>query len=84
MEIAFTPAAWRDWQKLPKQAQTRLRAKLEFYARDPLRYAVKLTDSRVGQYRFRVGDYRVVFDLAESTSTIAILAVGHRKDIYKG
>ena len=82
MEIAFTPAAWRVWQKLPQKTQTRLQAKLLFYARDPLRYAAKLTNSRIGQYRFRVGDYRIVFDLTEST--IVVLAVGHRKGIYKG
>ena len=82
MEIAFTPAGWRDWQKLSTQTQDRLQSKLIFYARDPLRYASKLTNSKIGQYRFRVGDYRIVFDLAEHA--IVVLAVGHRKDIYKG
>ena len=32
MEIAFTPAAWKDWQKLPKSTQNRLQTKLLFYA----------------------------------------------------
>jgi len=82
MEIAFTPAAWRDWQRLPQQTQNRLQAKLVFYAHDPLHYAVKLTNSGIGQYRFRVGDYRIVFDVTESA--IVILTVGHRKDVYKG
>jgi mRNA interferase RelE/StbE len=82
MEIAFTPAAWRDWQKLPKQIRSRLETKLLTDARDPLRHAVKLTSSVIGQYRFRVGDYRIVFDLSENL--ITILAVGHRKDIYRG
>ena len=81
MDIAFTPAAWRDWQRLPKQTQARLKTKLTFYSNDPLKYAVKLTDPAIGQYRFRIGDYRIVFDL--SADTIVILAVGHRKDIYK-
>ena len=82
MEIAFTPGAWRDWQKLPNNTQNRLRAKLLFYARDPLRYAAKLTNSQIGQYRLRVGDYRIVFDVREST--IVVMAVGHRRDVYKG
>ena len=81
MEIAFTPAGWRDWKKLSKELQTRLDGKLKEYARDPLRYAVRLTDSKIGQYSFRIGDYRIVFDLAENT--IIIFAVGHRKDIYR-
>ena len=81
MEIAFTPAGWRDWKKLSDELQTRLEGKLKEYTRDPLRYAVRLSDSKIGQYRFRIGDYRIIFDLAENT--IIILAIGHRKDIYR-
>lgn len=57
MEISFTPAAWRDWNKLSKGMQSRLQSKMLLYSRDPLQHAVKLTDSRIGQYRFRIGDY---------------------------
>ena len=81
MEIAFSTSAWRSWQKLPQKIQTRLESKLKFYASDPLRYAVKLSDPKIGEYRFRVGDYRVVFDISEET--IFILEVGHRKDVYR-
>ncbi len=34
-------------------------------------------DSTLGTYRFRVGDYRIVFDIEDTT--IIILRVGHRK-----
>ena len=81
MKIGFAPGAWRAWQKLPPNIQTRLEAKLTQYARDPLRYATKLTDPKIGQYRFRIGDYRIVFDLREDE--LMILAVAHRKDIYR-
>ncbi len=52
------------------------------YAEDPLSYAVKLKDSRLGTYRFRIGDYRVIFDIEDDE--IVILRVGHRRDIYRG
>lgn len=51
------------------------------YEQDPLRYAKKLTDPELGSYRFRIGDYRVVFDLIGED--IVILRVGHRSQIYK-
>jgi len=35
----------------------------------------------LGQYRFRIGDYRVVFDI--EGDTLFVLDVGHRKDIYR-
>jgi len=81
MKIAFSPGAWRDWDKLPETVQERLRSKLQRYARDPLRFAVKLHDPAIGQYRFRIGDYRVVFDLAGGE--LQVLAVGHRREIYR-
>ena len=81
MHIGFSPAAWRQWKRLPLPAQDRLRAKLVQYAEEPLRHAIKLTDPRIGQYRFRIGEYRIVFDLG--ADTLLVLAVGHRKDIYR-
>ncbi len=41
-----------------------------------------MTDSSLGSYRFRVGDYRVIFDL--EGEEIVVLRVGHRKEIYRG
>ncbi len=41
----------------------------------------KLKDSHFGEYRFRIGDYRLLFDV--ENNTITILKVGHRRDIYK-
>jgi len=43
--------------------------------------AERLTNSRLGNYRFRIGDYRVIFDLEEYD--ISVLRVGHRKEIYR-
>jgi len=51
------------------------------YSEDPFKYANKLTDPRLGSYRFRIGDYRVIFDL--DGNKIIVLRVGHRKDIYR-
>ena len=47
----------------------------------PLKHAEKLTDSQLGSYRFRVGDYRIIFDLVESE--IVVLRIGHRREIYR-
>lgn len=81
MRIAFIPSAWRNWRKLPKNIQTHLEEKLLLYCQNPLNYAIKLTDFKIGDYRFRIGDYRIVFDIKKDE--IIIVAVGHRKDIYK-
>jgi mRNA interferase RelE/StbE len=33
-------------------------------------------------WRYRVGDYRLICDIRDTTSLVLIVRVGHRKDIY--
>lgn len=83
-EVKFKSSAQKRFLKLPPDIQKRIIAKLEFYLTqpNPLIFAEVLTNPKVGKYRFRVGTYRVVFDLEEE-NTIMILDVDHRKDIYR-
>ena len=83
-QIKFKASADKRFSKLPKDVQIRIIQKLEFFLSqsDPLIFAEFLTNPRIGTYRFRVGDYRVVFDL-EADKTIMIVDIDHRKDIYR-
>ena len=79
----FTPQALKDLKKLPKNIQRTIIKKIDFFtaSKKPLSFAHHLINFDIGQYRFRIGDYRVVFDLEDET--LVILAVGNRKEIYK-
>ena len=63
-------------------AQLRIADKMRFYASqdDPLQFAEHLTDYREGEYRFRVGSYRLAFDVNEGR--VIILKVGRRDHMY--
>jgi mRNA interferase RelE/StbE len=79
----FTPQAARELKKLPKNWQKRVIQKLDYFvsSKKPLSFASHLINYEIGQYRFRIADYRVIFDLEEET--LVILSVGHRREIYK-
>lgn len=79
----FKPQAVRDLKKLPKNIQKRIIKKLDFYAssENPLAFADHLIHHDIGEYRFRIGDYRVIFDL--ENEQIIILTLGHRKEVYR-
>ena len=83
-QIEFKASADKRFSKLPKNIQIRIVQKLEFFLSqpEPLFYAEILTNPRIGTYRFRIGDYRIVFDL-EDNQTIMIVDVDHRRDIYR-
>lgn len=70
-------------KKLDNQIQTRIKKKLLWFVaqNDPLYFAEPITEPTVGEYRFRIGDYRAIFDVDGDWITINL--VGHRRDIYK-
>ena len=79
--LSYTRRAERDIKKLEPKTKDRIGKALLRYTKEPLRFAEKLSDPILGEYRFRIGDYRVVFDLGGDE--IIILRVGHRREIYK-
>jgi len=83
MKLFFSGSAFRQLSKLEKKTQQRIIEKLDFYLsqKDPLKFAEKLVDSRFGEWRFRIGEYRVIFDTDKDR--LIILKIGHREDIYK-
>ncbi|HUD81480.1 MAG TPA: type II toxin-antitoxin system RelE/ParE family toxin, partial [Patescibacteria group bacterium] len=75
-KVVFKPTAIKDLRRLPVNIQKRIGKKLEFFFKqnEPLDYAVPLIgNSKVGDYRFRVGDYRVVFDLNKNKIIILMI-----------
>jgi mRNA interferase RelE/StbE len=42
-----------------------------------------LTGEWAGLYRLRVGDYRVIYDLDCDARLVVVVAIGHRRDLYK-
>lgn len=41
-----------------------------------------LTANRSGQWRYRVGDYRIITEIEDDKVIVLVLNVGHRRDIY--
>ena len=79
--LIYTQRSIRDLRKLDGTTKLRIGKALLRLQEDPLKHAEKITDQTVGSYRFRIGDYRVIFDL--KGDEIVILRVGHRREIYR-
>jgi len=80
-KLIYTNRAAKDIRKLDKQIKKRIKESLERYSQDPFAHADFLTNSRIGSYRFRIGDYRAIFDIEKDK--IIILRIGHRGEIYR-
>ena len=80
-EIVLTIRAVKDLENLDKKTKKRIIDYLKENNINPLAHAIKLTNPKLGSYRFKIGDYRVVFDI--DNKTLVILRIGHRKSIYR-
>ena len=49
---------------------------------NPRLHGKGLTANRSGQWRYRVGDYRLIADIQDDIVVILIVTVGHRRDVY--
>jgi len=79
--LFYTRRAEKDIKKLDPSTKNHVGKSLLKLQNNPSFYSEKLINSEIGTYRFRIGDYRVIFDI--EGKDIVILRVGHRKDIYK-
>ena len=82
-KLVFSENARKDLKRLGKLTQQRIAKKLLFYAEqdDPLTHARQLVHSKIGSYRFRIGHFRIVFDI--EGRNLSIVSVKHRKDAYR-
>ena len=79
--LVYTNRAYKDIKRLDQKLKKRIGNALKRFENDPISHATKLTDPKLGSYRFRIGDYRVIFDI--EGEDIVILRIGHRRDIYR-
>ena len=82
MNIYFTETAQEHFDNLSQLYRRRISTKMRFFSAqsDPLKFAEPLTGSKK-EYRFRIGDYRVIFEVINDT--LWVTAIKRRDEAYK-
>lgn len=52
-------------------------------AENPRQLGKALTGDKVGLWRYRIGDYRAICNIEDDRLIVVVLAVGHRRDVYR-
>ncbi|HWE79379.1 MAG TPA: type II toxin-antitoxin system RelE/ParE family toxin [Pseudolabrys sp.] len=84
--VEFDRAAVRDLRKLGADAEARvLRYLRERIAgsQNPRRLGHALAGDRKGLWRYRIGDCRVVAAIEDGRFVVLVVAVGHRREVYR-
>ena len=79
--LIYSEKAGKQLGKMPSEIRERIIMALERLRIRPESCDIKKLVGMPG-YRFRVGDYRVIFDREEERLLILIFEIGHRKNIY--
>ncbi len=84
--IEFQLTAQNQIRQLDRSVQKRILS--FFYERisrldDPRQIGKALTGDKVGLWRYRIGDYRAICRIEDERLVVLVLALGHRREIYR-
>ena len=82
-EVEFTPRAARDARRAGSAVMRRVAPAIDRVAREESADSQRLRGPG-RRWRLRVGDWRVIFRYDRQRRKIAILRIGHRREIYRG
>jgi len=81
-----TPLFAKQFRKLDKFVQRQVKKYMEDVVKngaDPKVKGKALIANRTGQWRYRIGDYRVLANIDDDKLVVLSLEVGHRKEVYQ-
>lgn len=84
--IKFNPHAQDELAALDKTNQKRIIKFLEEpvqKAENPQQLGAPLRGDFKGLWKYRVGDYRVICKIQDQTIEVLVLAIGHRREVYR-
>ena len=84
-KVEYTAQAVKQLKKLDKHTAALIYGWIDknlVNCENPRLHGKGLTANRSGQWRYRIGDYRLIAEIQDEKITILLLNIGHRKEIY--
>jgi len=75
-------SAEKELDKLPKTNHKHICNKILSLEQNPRPHGIKKLRHKE-EYRLRIGDYRILYTIDDLKKIITIIAVGHRREIYR-
>ena len=84
-QVEFRPQALKELKKIDRTNRAMILSWIEknlMGCENPRARGKGLTANRSGQWRYRVGDYRIIVEIKDNELLILALSVGHRSTVY--
>jgi len=83
-KVEYARGVVKDLKALPKEIrQKALKIVEKILATDP-RMGKPLTGPYKGLWKYRIGDYRIIYAIEDKRLVVFVLRIRHRKDVYHG
>jgi mRNA interferase RelE/StbE len=82
-QLRIEPRAERALLALPEEARRRVARRIDRLQFDPRPPGCLKLAGRDGTWRLRVGDYRILYRIEDAVLVVLVIAVGHRRDVYR-
>ena len=85
-KIEFSDEAFKEFGKLDKYTQKLIDAWIRKHLEtneNPRSFGKPLVGSKSGQWRYRVGDFRLLCLIQDDRLIVLVIKIGHRRDLYK-
>ena len=81
--VALTTSAEKELHGLPAKVVARIVPRLERLALVPRPRGCKKLKSGDNEWRIRIGDYRVVYEIDDPAKTVDVTRIAHRREVYE-
>ena len=82
-KVAYLDSVEEDLKKLDESTVKKILTRIETYlAQDPKELGKPLKGEFQGYWRYRWGDYRVIYKISEREILILVLRISNRKEVY--
>ena len=81
--VLILPVAQKDHNAVPSPAYEQIEQRMLALAENPRPPGCKKLKDTEGNWRIRVGVYRILYEIDDSRATVTVLRIGHRKEIYR-
>jgi mRNA interferase RelE/StbE len=81
--VSLTASAEKELRGLPSKVVARIIPRLENLAVTPRPPGCKKLKGGNNEWRIRVGDYRIVYEIEDTAKTVDVTRIAHRREVYE-
>ena len=82
-KILFTRSAEKELRRISPPFLRKITEKIYHLRIDPRPSGIEMLKGEDRHFRFRQGDYRVIYEVDDAKNVVTVIKIGHRSEVYK-